>query len=79
MENEKLFDDVTQLLKEHDLTYKWLNARLTDIGLTINKVSMSKWVHGNQITSKAYKAHDMAIKIIETYAKFATELKEIEV
>lgn len=66
---QKLFEDVSELLKVHGLTYKWLMAQLNRKGCNVNKVSFSKWVHGEQVTAKAQNAHTMALKIIDLYCK----------
>lgn len=74
----KLFDDVTELLKIHGLTYKWLMERLNENGCDVNKVSFSKWVHGEQLTAKAQNAHAMALRIIDLYCKsFAEKVREL--
>lgn len=78
MAEQKLFDDVTELLKIHGLTYKWLLDKLEEKGMSVHKVSLSKWVHDGQRTPKAVEIHDMAIKIINLYCKeFAEKVKEL--
>lgn len=73
-----LFDDITIMLKDHDLTYKWLISRLKEIGFDVDKVSMSKWAHGVQISGKAQEAHTLSVKIINLYADtFAQKMGEI--
>lgn len=66
---KNLFDDVTNLLKIHGLTYKWLMEKLNEKGCDVNKVSFSKWVHGEQVTQKAQSVHEMSLKIIDLYCK----------
>ena len=66
---KKLFDDVTEKLKENNLTYKWLMRILQSKGMNVSTVSLSKWVHGVQIAQTAYEAHDLSIKIINLYEK----------
>lgn len=80
MDNERmLFDDVADLLKIHGLTYKWLTERLNEAGCTVDKVSMSKWVHGVQVTDKARTAHDLSLKILKEYSKkFADKVSQIK-
>lgn len=79
METMYLFEDVTNLLKDHGLTYKWLLARLNEVGFTTGKVSMSKWVHGCQVTAKAREAHELSLKIIDFYTQsFVERLGEIK-
>lgn len=74
----QLFDDVAELLKIHGLTYKWLAERLEEAGCTVDKVTMSKWVHGVQITEKARTAHDLSLKILNKYTKsFAEKVKNL--
>ena len=79
MEKENmLFDDVAELLKIHGLTYKWLTERLNEAGCPVDKVSMSKWVHGVQVTDKAKVAHDLSLKIMKEYSKrFAEKVKNL--
>lgn len=73
-----LFDDVRQLLEIHGLTYKWLLARLEEVGCKVDKVSLSKWTHGVQVTEKARKVHDLSIKILDDYCKkFAEKVKRL--
>lgn len=73
-----LFDDVSEFLKIHGLTYKWLTERLEEMGCTVDKVSISKWVHGVQVTDKARAAHDLAVKILKEYEKsFARKVKDL--
>lgn len=67
--DKKLFDDVTEKLKENNLTYKWLLCMLQSKGMNVSTVSLSKWVHGVQIAQTAYEAHDLSIKIINLYVK----------
>lgn len=75
---KNLFDDVNELLKIHGLTYKWLMERLNEQGFEVNKVSFSKWVHGEQVTEKAEKVHDMSLKIIDLYCSaFAEKVREL--
>ena len=75
---KNLFDDITILLNDHDLTYKWLIMRLKEIGFDTDKVSMSKWVHGVQCSGKAQEAHDLSLKIINLYTKtFAEKVGEL--
>lgn len=75
---QNLFDDVTNLLKIHGLTYKWLMERLNENGCDVNKVSFSKWVHGEQLTAKAQSVHDMSLKIIDLYCSaFAEKVREL--
>ena len=75
---ERLFDDVVERLKIHGLTYKWLMERLNEQGCDVNKVSFSKWIHGEQVTEKAQKAHEMSVKIIDLYCKqFAEKVGEL--
>lgn len=68
-----LFDDVNERLKIHGLTYKWLMERLNENGCEVNKVSFSKWVHGEQVTAKAEKVHEMSLKIIDLYCSAFAE------
>ena len=68
MEN-KLFDDVTRLLKENNLTYKWLICILKSKGMNDSTVSLSKWAHGVQIAQTAEEVHAMSLKIINLYVK----------
>lgn len=68
MEN-KLFDDVTRLLKENNLTYKWLICILKSKGMNVSTVSLSKWAHGVQIAQTAEEVHTMSLKIINLYVK----------
>lgn len=76
--NEELFKDVNDLLKIHGLTYKWMMSRLGEKGCKVDKVSISKWAHGVQITDKAYKVHDLCIVILEEYRKsFAEKVKDL--
>lgn len=76
--NDNLFDDVAQLLKIHGLTYKWLLARLEEVGCKTDKVSLSKWSHGVQVTEKARTVHDLSIKILQDYCKrFAEKVKKL--
>lgn len=65
----KLFDDVTKLLKENNLTYKWLLGMLQSKGMKVSTVSLSKWVHGVQVAQTAEEVHDVALKIISLYLK----------
>jgi hypothetical protein len=77
-EERKLFDDVSERLKIHGLTYKWLLDKLDEKGMSVHKVSLSKWVHDGQRTPKAVEIHDMAMKIIDLYCKeFAEKVKEL--
>lgn len=75
---QNLFADVDKLMKDNDLTYKWLANKLNEKGLDVNIVSLSKWVHGTQISAKAQNVHDMALKIIGLYCSaFASKVKEL--
>ena len=77
-EEKYLFDDVTERLKIHGLTYKWLLAKLKEKGLSVHKVSLSKWVHDGQVTPKSKEIHDMSMKIIDLYCEeFAKKLEEL--
>lgn len=77
-EERKMFDDVTERLKIHGLTYKWLLDKLEEKGLYVHKVSLSKWVNGGQVTPKGKEIHDMSMKIIDLYCKeFAEKVKEL--
>lgn len=77
-EQELLFDDVTNLLKIHGLTYKWLLARLEEKGCKVNKVSLSKWSHGVQVSDKAYKVYELSMLILDEYCeRFADKVKEL--
>ena len=71
---EMLFDDVNELLKKHGLTYKWMIDRLADMGFKTDKVSISKWAHGVQVTDRAMQAHSLCLKILKEYEKFAGRL-----
>lgn len=74
----ELFDDVTEQLKEHGLTYKWLIERLAECGCYVDKVSISKWAHGVQVYDKAKEAHDLALKILEKYKNgFAEKVSDL--
>lgn len=66
---KRLFDDVTEKLKENNLTYKWLLCMLQSKGMNVSTVSLSKWVHDVQIAQTAREAHDLSIKIINLYEK----------
>lgn len=70
-----LYDDVTEILLQNGLTYKWLIARLAEQGFKVDKVSISKWAHGVQVTDKAIKGHDLALKILNDYVKHFAERK----
>lgn len=75
---KRLFDDVVERLKIHGLSYKWLMERLNEQGCDVNKVSFSKWIHGEQVTDKAKKVHEMSMKIIDLYCKkFAEKVREL--
>lgn len=75
---QNLFADVEKLMKENNLTYKWLVGKLNEKGLEVSIVSLSKWVHGTQVSQKAQTVHDMAIKIINLYCEsFADKVKEL--
>lgn len=77
-QNQNLFDDVTELLKIHGLTYRWLRDRLVEAGCDVHKVSLSKWVHGVQVAQKAVVVHDMSLKILDEYCKsFAEKVKSL--
>ena len=73
-----LFDDVTEFLKINGLTYKWLIERLKERNIIVDKVSMSKWAHGVQLTDKASVVHNEALSIIRYYeANFAERIKKL--
>ena len=73
-----LYSDITELLKIHGLTYKWLVERLNAKGYDISKVTFSKWVHGEQITQKAKEVHEVSLKILDLYCKtFAEKVKDL--
>lgn len=75
---QNLFADVEKLMKENNLTYKWLVGKLNEKGLEVSIVSLSKWVHGTQVSAKAEVVHDMAIKIIDLYCEsFANKVREL--
>lgn len=71
--NEKLFNDVTEILKEYGLTYKWLMIQLNAKGCDVNQVSLSKWVHGTQVSKKAEDVHAVCLKILKMYKKHFAE------
>lgn len=74
---KELFDDVTELLKKHGLTYRWMVDRLADMGFVTDKVSISKWAHGVQIAERAKQAHELCLRILQNYEDgFAERLKE---
>lgn len=73
-----LYADVTEFLKENDLTYKWLARQLNLKGCEVNIISLSKWVHGNQLSKKAEEVHEVALKIVKLYCdKFAKKVSEV--
>ena len=75
---KKLFDDVSDMLKIHGLTYKWLLERLAEMGYSVDKVSISKWVHGEQIADRAKEVHTACLKIMNEYQKkFAEKVKDL--
>lgn len=76
--DSNLFDDVTTALKINGLTYKWLIARLEEKGCKVDKVSLSKWAHGVQVTERAYKVHECAVVILDEYRKrFAERINKL--
>lgn len=76
--SENLYDDVTTFLKIHGLTYKWLLQRLEDVGCKVDKVSLSKWSHGVQVTDKAVKVHALCVQILDKYRlDFAEKVKRL--
>lgn len=75
-----MFEDVTAMLNKYSLPYIWLIQCLEDLGVDVDRCSMSKWVHGKQLNGRAQQVHDLSVKIIEAYAeKFGDILKEIVV
>ena len=68
-QKKQIVADVTEKLKENNLTYKWLLCILQSKGMNVSTVSLSKWVHGVQIAQTAYDAHDLSIKIINLHVK----------
>lgn len=75
---KNLFDDVTELLKIHGLTYRWLIDRLAEMGCKVNKVCLSQWTHGVQITPKAHTVHELSVKILNEYCSaFAEKVKDL--
>lgn len=74
-----MFDDVVVLIKKYTLSNLWLIGRLGELGITVDRCSFSKWVHGEQINGRAKEVHDICMKILTAYGeKFGDIVKEIE-
>lgn len=76
--NETLFNDIEEMLNENALTWKWLAMQLNLHGCDVNIISLSKWVHGNQISQKAIDVHKVAVRIMKLYRKgFAEKVSKV--